>query len=65
MTQDEAVAEAARLTARLGKGEHVRYTAQQLCRGWAVERRVATTYYAWDGFIFEASNEDHHEQAGG
>lgn len=62
MTQDEAVAEAARLTARLAKGEHVRYTAQQLCRGWAVERRVATTYYAWDGYIHVA---DHVEQAGG
>lgn len=63
MTEAEAMAEAARLTATSGKG--VKFTAQQICRGWAVERRVATEYFAFDRYIHEAGNgADHDQQAG-
>lgn len=65
MTEAEAVAEAARLTAATKGNKGVKFTAQKLCRGWAVERRVATQYFAFDGYIHEASNADHHEQGGG
>lgn len=54
MTEAEAKAEAARLAAKKEKG--VKYTAQHLCRGWAVERRAATVYFAFDGYIHEVEN---------
>lgn len=65
MTEADAVAEATRLTAATKGNKGVRFTAQQLCRGWAVERRVATTYFAFDGYIHEASNGADHDKQGG
>lgn len=56
MTEAEAVAEAARLTAKKEKG--VKYTAQRICRGWAVEVRRATVYFAWDSYIHKPEGAD-------